>query len=95
MTHKPPNYEVERPLLEWVAAVAKITKPDGIAWCDGSDEEFHSLISLMIADGTLIKLNQEKYSNCYLHRSNPNDVARTEETSLHLHNEQEGRGSHK
>jgi len=82
MTHTPPDYGVERSLRDWVAAVAKVTKPDGIVWCDGSDEEFHSLIKLMTTDGTLIKLNQEKYPNCYLHRSNPNDVARTEEATF-------------
>lgn len=82
MTSQPRNYEIEQSLLEWVAAVAKITKPDGIVWCDGSDAEFHSLIKLMTADGTLIELNQEKYPNCYLHRSNPNDVSRTEEATF-------------
>ena len=71
MSHEPQNYGIERPLLEWVAAIAKITKPDGIVWCDGSDEEFQSLIKLMTADGTLIELNQNTYPNCYLHRSNP------------------------
>jgi len=82
MTQKPPEYRIEPHLLEWVTAVAKITKPVGIVWCDGSSEEFLSLITLMIADGTLIKLNPEKYPNCYLHRSNPSDVARTEEATF-------------
>ena len=82
MTQKPPEYRIEPHLLEWVTAVAKIAKPDGIVWCDGSSEELLSLITLMIADGTLIKLNQEKYPNCYLHRSNPSDVARTEEATF-------------
>ncbi|HXY82528.1 MAG TPA: hypothetical protein VEH56_02330, partial [Candidatus Saccharimonadales bacterium] len=68
MTQKPPEYRIEPHLLEWVTAVAKITKPDGIVWCDGSSEEFLSLVTLIIADGTLIKLNPEKYPNCYLHR---------------------------
>ena len=29
-------------------------------------------------DGTFTELNQKTYPHCYLHRSNPNDVARTE-----------------
>lgn len=72
----------QQPVIEWVDAVAKITKPASIVWCDGSEEEFHSLINGMIADGILIKLNEEKYPNCYLHRSDPNDVARSEEATF-------------
>ena len=32
----------------------------------------------MLADGTLSELNQDTYPNCYLHRSDPSDVARVE-----------------
>jgi len=32
----------------------------------------------MLADGNFIELNQQTYPHCHLHRSNPNDVARTE-----------------
>jgi len=32
----------------------------------------------MLKDGTFIELNQATYPRCYLHRSNSNDVARTE-----------------
>ena len=32
----------------------------------------------MLADGTFVELNQQTYPHCHLHRSNPNDVARTE-----------------
>jgi len=32
----------------------------------------------MLRDGTYVELNQKTRPNCYLHRSNPNDVARTE-----------------
>ena len=32
----------------------------------------------MVDDGTLLRLNQDAAPNCYLHRSNPQDVARTE-----------------
>jgi len=28
MTNGPQNHGIEQPLLEWVAAVAKVTKPD-------------------------------------------------------------------
>jgi len=65
-------------LKEFIEDVAEITRPDRIVICDGSEEEYRSLIGKMLTDGTLIELDQEKYSNCYLHRSDPKDVARTE-----------------
>jgi phosphoenolpyruvate carboxykinase (GTP) len=65
-------------LSAWVDDVARLTKPDRIHWCDGSEEEYRALIQGMLADGTLIELNQEKFPGCYLHRSHLSDVARTE-----------------
>ncbi len=32
----------------------------------------------MLIEGSAIRLNEKTYPNCYLHRSHPNDVARTE-----------------
>lgn len=65
-------------LNEWVDAVAKLTQPDRIHWCDGSDAENAGLVELMLATGDLIKLNETTHPNCYLHRSSPSDVARVE-----------------
>ncbi len=65
-------------LDEWVSAVAAMTQPDAIQWCDGSDEEYAGLVELMTSTGTLSELNHDKYPNCYLHLSDPTDVARVE-----------------
>ncbi len=65
-------------LLAWVEEMAKLTAPDQIVWCDGSEEEKQRLTKYAVDKGILIPLNQEKRPGCYLHRSNPNDVARTE-----------------
>jgi phosphoenolpyruvate carboxykinase (GTP) len=65
-------------LRDWVADVAKLTRPDRIQWCDGSESERDALIELMLARGDLITLNQETHPHCYLHRSDPSDVARVE-----------------
>src|SRR5437870_866261 len=64
---------------KWVEEAAALTQPSRIVWCDGSKAEYDSLIEAMLRDGTLIGLNQRTYPNCYLHRSHPQDVARTEQ----------------
>ncbi|RLA25006.1 MAG: phosphoenolpyruvate carboxykinase, partial [Gammaproteobacteria bacterium] len=64
-------------LQNWVTEVAALTKPDTIHWCDGSEAEYQGLIDLMLDSGDLTKLN-DSYENCYLHRSDPSDVARVE-----------------
>jgi phosphoenolpyruvate carboxykinase (GTP) len=65
-------------LKNWVNEVAGLTKPGRIHWVDGSQAENDGLIREMLDSGTLHKLNHEKYPDCYLHRSDPSDVARTE-----------------
>ncbi|CAG0939197.1 phosphoenolpyruvate carboxykinase (GTP) [Gammaproteobacteria bacterium] len=65
-------------LLDWVAETATLTKPDRIHWCDGSEAEYRSLIELMLKSGDLLALNDKTYPGCYLHRSDPSDVARVE-----------------
>ncbi|HYK65190.1 MAG TPA: phosphoenolpyruvate carboxykinase (GTP) [Patescibacteria group bacterium] len=71
-----------RALRDWVKEVAALTKPDTIVWCDGSEAERDRLTRQAVAQGILIELNHEKRPGCYLHRSNPNDVARTEQLTF-------------
>ncbi|MDH3905856.1 MAG: phosphoenolpyruvate carboxykinase, partial [Gammaproteobacteria bacterium] len=65
-------------LKEWVDQVAALTQPDSVHWCSGNAAEYHRLIAEMIETGTLSELNDDGYPNCYLHLSDPNDVARVE-----------------
>ena len=65
-------------LAAWIDAVAALTTPDQIRLVDGSDAENDTLIESMLADGTLEKLNEQTHPNCFLHRSDPSDVARVE-----------------
>jgi phosphoenolpyruvate carboxykinase (GTP) len=67
-----------RDLANWVDEVARLTRPDRVHWCDGSEDENRELISLMLGTGDLIELNQQTHPGCYLHRSDPSDVARVE-----------------
>jgi phosphoenolpyruvate carboxykinase (GTP) len=65
-------------LRDWVEQTARLTQPDHIHWCNGSDIERDELVQQMLGTGDLIELNQATFPNCYLHRSNPSDVARVE-----------------
>ncbi|HEU0154203.1 MAG TPA: phosphoenolpyruvate carboxykinase (GTP) [Arenimonas sp.] len=65
-------------LKQWVDDVARLTQPDQVHWCDGSDAENAVLVERMLANGDLLKLNEQTHPNCHLHRSSPQDVARVE-----------------
>jgi phosphoenolpyruvate carboxykinase (GTP) len=69
---------VNREVAAWVEQVAKLTQPDAIYWCDGSDAEFQSLERQLVASKDLLPLNATSYPGCYLSRSHPSDVARVE-----------------
>src|SRR5690349_3557512 len=63
---------------KWIARSIELCKPREVYWCDGSETQRQELLARAVAENVLIKLNQQKLPNCYLHRSNPNDVARSE-----------------
>jgi phosphoenolpyruvate carboxykinase (GTP) len=65
-------------LNAWVDQVARLTTPDRIHWCDGSDAEAAALTELMLGTGDLVALNPDSHPDCHLHRSHPSDVARVE-----------------
>ena len=72
---KPTNKAV----LDWGHEIATLTQPENIFWCDGSEREREFLITESLKQNDLIELNQKKVPRSYLHRSNPNDVARVEQ----------------
>ena len=76
----------------WVNEVAKLCRPDDVVWCDGSDEERERLVEAAVLSGELIPLNQEKLPGCYLHRSDHNDVARTEHLTFVCTQEKDAAG---
>ena len=65
-------------VIDWVQSIAKITEPDEIYWCDGTEKENKKICSLLVENGTFIPLNPKKRPNSFLARSNPKDVARVE-----------------
>ena len=68
--------------LQWIEEMKAMLNPDNVVWIDGSEEQLNALRAQAVADGTLIKLDEEKLPGCYLHRTAPNDVARVEDRTF-------------
>src|SRR5579872_6795372 len=67
---------------KWIDECVELCQPNDVFWCDGSPEQKQVLLRRGMAEGVLIELNQQKLPGCYLHRSNPNDVARSEQATF-------------
>jgi len=78
MTAHAPENTGNSAIERWVQEVSALTLPDRVVYCDGSEREKDALIAESVATGELIELNQSRLPGCYLHRSAPHDVARTE-----------------
>ena len=69
-------------VLAWLDEMKALLTPDNIVWVDGTDEQRDELRRVAVELGELEKLNEEKLPGCYLHRTNPNDVARVEDRTF-------------
>ena len=67
---------------KWLEEMKELLCPDQVVWIDGSDEQREELRELAVELGELTKLNQDVLPGCYLHRTNPNDVARVEDRTF-------------
>ncbi len=75
---KPDNADV----VAWVEEVAQLTQPDGIHWCDGSEEEDQLMREKIVESGAGVWLDAKKRPNSLLVRSDPRDVARVEQRTF-------------
>ncbi|MCD7844403.1 MAG: phosphoenolpyruvate carboxykinase (GTP) [Oscillospiraceae bacterium] len=81
-----------RHILDWVESCAGLCRPDQVVWIDGSEEQLEELRAKAVSTGELIRLNEEKLPGCYLHRSDPSDVARVEGRTFICSRKQEDAG---
>ncbi|MGH9029943.1 MAG: phosphoenolpyruvate carboxykinase (GTP), partial [Acidimicrobiales bacterium] len=79
-TKRPPTANSR--LLAWVDEVAALTGPDRVEWCDGSDEEYDRLCSMLVGTGTFAQLSEAARPHSFWARSDPSDVARVEDRTF-------------
>src|SRR5512137_1012809 len=65
-------------LNHWVNEMAQLCQPDKIVLIDGTERQRHDLVEQALATGELLKLSESALPGCFYHRTDPNDVARTE-----------------
>jgi phosphoenolpyruvate carboxykinase (GTP) len=80
--HVRPGALANSSVHDFVHRAIKVCLPDQICWCNGTAYERDKMTAEAVREGALIALNPRKLPRCYLHRSNPNDVARSEQCTF-------------
>ncbi len=76
----------------WLDEVTALVKPQAVELITGDEAQLQRLRAEAVSTGEFITLNQEKLPGCYLHRSDPNDVARVESRTFICSRKQEDAG---
>ena len=62
----------------WLRECVELCQPHNVVLCGGGETERQELLAQGVQAGVFVRLHPQKLPRCYLHRSHPNDVARTE-----------------
>ncbi|NCB73413.1 MAG: phosphoenolpyruvate carboxykinase (GTP) [Clostridia bacterium] len=76
------DVHANRYISEFIDEIAAKAKPDNIVWIDGSQQQIEELRELAVNSGILFRLNEQLLPNCFLHRTDPDDVARVEDRTF-------------
>lgn len=79
-------------LKGWINQLVALCEPKDVYICNGSDEEYMSLIQGLVKKGTLKPLNPKLRPGSYLALSDPSDVARVEDRTFICTQSQEAAG---
>lgn len=86
------------PAEKWIEDQARIARPRNIYWCDGSEGEVFRLLEIGMNEERIYghpifqELNHKNWPKSYLHRSHPQDVARTEHLTFVCHSDKNTSG---
>jgi phosphoenolpyruvate carboxykinase (GTP) len=69
-------------LTQWVDDAVQLCKPDHVHFCDGSQEEYETIVRNLVGHGVFVPLNPQKRPHSYWCHSAPADVARVEEATF-------------
>jgi phosphoenolpyruvate carboxykinase (GTP) len=73
---------IPEPAHTWIAQLVPMLTPARIHWMDGSEEERALLEAHAVQEGVLLPLDPVRNPRSYLHRSRPDDTARTEQVTF-------------